>query len=136
MNRRGQALVELAVSLPILLLLALGATQFVRLALTRDGLDAATAAAAASAARAPSAATAAQAGRAAFDGVAAGYGLGPSTTVTVTVGDFPRGGTVTVSAHAGVNLGVGGIPALNQALTLSSTATARIEDWRSRPALP
>ena len=43
--RRGQALVELAVSLPLLLILALGAAQFVRLALERSGLDAATAAA-------------------------------------------------------------------------------------------
>ena len=129
-------MVELAVSLPVLLLLALGAAQFVRLALTRAGLDAATAAAAAAAARAPSAAGAALAGRAAFDGVAAGYGLDRSTTVTVAVGEFPRGGTVTVSARTGVSLGFSGIPALGRAWTLSSSATARIEDWRSRPTIP
>jgi Flp pilus assembly protein TadG len=136
MNRHGQALVELAVSLPVLLLLALGAAQFVQLALTRAGLDAATAAAAASAARASSAGTAAQAARAAFDGIAAGYGLDRSTPITVAIGEFPRGGTVTVSAHADVSLGLSGIPALGRALTLSSSATARIEDWRSRPAIP
>jgi Flp pilus assembly protein TadG len=135
-RRRGQAVVELAVSLPVLLLLALGAAQFVRLALTRAGLDAATAAAAAAAARAPSAGTAAQAGRAAFDGVSAGYGLDRSTTVTIATGDFPRGGTVTVSARTDVKLGFSGIPALGLALTLSSSAAARIEDWRSRPAGP
>jgi Flp pilus assembly protein TadG len=136
MNRRGQAMVELAVSLPVLLLLALGAAQFVRLALARAGLDAATAAAAAAAARAPSAAIAVQSGKAAFDGVAAGYGLDRSTAVAIDAGDFARGGTVAVSAHAGVNLGISGIPALGPVLSLSSTAKARIEDWRSRPGLP
>jgi Flp pilus assembly protein TadG len=133
---RGQALVELAVSLPVLLLLALGAVQFIQLALTRAGLDAATAAAAAAAARAPSADAAVQAGRAAFSGVAAGYGLERSATVTVATGDFRRGGTVTVSARSNVNLGLSGIPALGRTWPLSSSASARIEDWRSRAAGP
>jgi Flp pilus assembly protein TadG len=133
-RRRGQALVELAVSLPVLLLLALGASQFVELALTRAGLDAATAAAAAAAARAPSAGAAVQSGRAAFGGVGAGYGIGRSAAVTVATGDFRRGGTVTVSARARVNLGFSGIPALGLAWNLTSSAAARIEDWRSRPA--
>jgi Flp pilus assembly protein TadG len=136
MTRRGQALVELAVSLPVLLLLALGATQFVRLALTRAGLDAATAAAVAVAARAPSAATAGLDGKAAFDGVSAGYGLGRSATVTVAAGDFPRGGHVSASAHADVSLGFSGIPALDLSWRLSSSASARVEDWRSRPTGP
>ena len=135
MTRRGQALVELALSLPVLLLLALGVSQFVRLALTRAGLDAATAAAAAAAARAPSAPAAASAGKAAFDGVSAGYGLGRSATVTVAAGDFSRGGEVTASAQADVNLGFSGIPALDLSWRLSSSARARVEDWRSRPTV-
>ena len=121
-------------SLPLLLILALGAAQFVRLALERSGLDAATAAAAAAAARAPSAATAAAAGTAAFAGVAAGYGLDRSATVTVSTGDFRRGGTVTASAHAELSLGFSGIPALGRGWSLFSSASARVEDWRSRPA--
>lgn len=134
MRRRGQALVELAVSLPVLLLLALGAAQFVRLGLTRAGLDAATAAAVSAAARAPSAAAAAASGKAAFEGVSAGYGLDRSATVTLATGDFSRGGTVTAFARADVSLGFTGIPALGLAWRLSATASARVEDWRSRPA--
>jgi Flp pilus assembly protein TadG len=132
--RRGQALVELAVSLPLLLLLLLGAAQFVRLALNRAGLDAATAAAAAAAARAPSAATASAAGRLAFAGVASGYGLDPSATVAVSTADFQRGGTLTAAARADLNLGFSAIPALSLGWKLSSSASARVEDWRSRPA--
>jgi Flp pilus assembly protein TadG len=133
---RGQALVELAVSLPILVLLALGAAQFVRFALTRAGLDAATAAAAAAAARAPSAAAAGAAGSAAFQEVSAGYGLDRSATVTLDSGDFLRGGLVTATAHADVGVGLSGIPALRLGSRLSSSASARVEDWRSREAVP
>ena len=136
MRRRGQALVELAVSLPVLLLLALGAAQFVQLALCRAGLDAATAAAVAAAARAPSAAAAAADGKAAFDGLSAGYGLGRSATVEVATGDFSRGGTVTASARADLILGFSGIPALGHGWRLSSQASARVEDWRSRTVGP
>jgi Flp pilus assembly protein TadG len=135
-TRRGQALVELAVSLPVLVLLAVGAAQFVRLALTRAGLDAATAAAAAAATRAPSATSAATAGSAAFRAVSAGYGLDRSTMVTLAVGDFPRGGVVTATAQGSADLGLSGIPALRFAWRLSSSASARVEDWRSRQAVP
>jgi Flp pilus assembly protein TadG len=128
--------VELAVSLPLLLLLALGAAQFVRLALTRTGLDAATAAAAGAAARAPSAAAAGTAGTAAFQAVAAAYGLSRSAKVTLGTGDFQRGGTVTAAAEAEVGLALSGIPALRFAMRLKSTASARVEDWRSRQAVP
>jgi Flp pilus assembly protein TadG len=135
-KRHGQALVELAVALPILVLLSLGAAQFVRLALTRAGLDAATAAAAAAAARAPSAIAAGAAGSAAFGEVSTGYGLERSATVTIGTGDFPRGGSVTAAAQADVGFGWSGIPALRLGLRLSSTASARVEDWRSREAVP
>jgi Flp pilus assembly protein TadG len=135
-TRRGQSLVELALILPLLLLLAFGAAQFVRLALTKAGLDAATAAAAAAAARAPSAASAAAAGTTAFAGVAAGYGLDPATPVAIASGDFVRGGRVAASAAVAVDLGFSGIPALGTRWRLDSSASARIEDWRSRAAPP
>jgi len=78
----------------------------------------------------------AAAGKAAFDAVSVGYGLDRSVTVTVGIGDFQRGGTVTASAHADVSLGFSGIPALALGWRLFSTASARVEDWRSRPAGP
>ena len=136
MTRRGQSLVEMALILPLLLALALGAAQLVRLAVMRSGLDAATAAAAAAAARAPSAATAVSAGSAAFAGVAAGFGLDPSTPVAITSGDFRRGGTIVASAATEVGLGFSGIPALGTRWRLQSSGSARIEDWRSRPPAP
>ena len=136
MRSRGQSLVELAVALPVLLLLALGAAQFVRLAIARAGLDAATSAAAAAAARAPGATAAVAAGRAAFRGVAAGYALEPSATVSIDTGAFQRGEAVTASADTDIRLGYTGIPALQLGWRLHSVAMARIEDWRSRPAGP
>jgi len=126
--------VELAVTLPVLLMLAFGGLQFVRLAIASAGLDAATAAAAAAAARAPNATAASGSGSAAFAGVAAGYGLGPSAVVGVGLAGFQRGGTVTARGRCAVELGFSGVPALRLSWLLHSTATARIEDWRSRTA--
>ena len=73
--RRGQALLETALCLPVLLILMLGAPAAVRAADARSGLDAAAAAGAAAAARAPNATQAPAAARAAFLAVAASYPL-------------------------------------------------------------
>ena len=127
----GQALVELAVVLPLLLLVALGGVEFARLALARTGLDAATAAAAASAARAPDAATASKSAGLAFAGVAGGYGLN-GAQVTIAGGSFQRGGRVTATGRCTFALGFSGVPALRAAWSLRSSVSARIEDWRSR----
>jgi Flp pilus assembly protein TadG len=129
-------LVELAVTLPLLLILAFGAAQFVRLAIARAGLDAATAAAVAAAARAPNAKIAVTAGSAAFKGVAAGYRLDPSTAVTIVPGTFERGGKVTAQGTSAFDLGFSGVPALGVRWRLVSAAAARIEDWRSRATQP
>jgi Flp pilus assembly protein TadG len=133
-RRRGQALVELAVCLPVLLLVAFGAVQFVRLAVARAGLDAATSAAVAAAARAPTAGAAVATGRAAFDGVAAGYDLGPTAVLSLDPGDFGRGARFSATARADLFLGLGGVSGVDPAWRLTATASARVEDWRSRPA--
>ena len=58
MTSRGQSLVELAVALPAVLMLALGSAALLRLVDARSGLDGATAAAVADAARPSDAAAA------------------------------------------------------------------------------
>ena len=136
MTRRGQALVELAVCLPVLFLVAFGTAQFVRLAVARAGLDAATAAAVAAAAREQTGVAAVAAGRAAFDGVAAGYDLGPTAVLNLDPGDFGRGAQFTATARVELVLGLAGAYGLEPAWRLTSTASARVEDWRSRPASP
>jgi Flp pilus assembly protein TadG len=120
-------LVELAVTLPVLVVLAFGGAEFVRIAITRAGLDAATAAAAGAAARAPNPSAADAAAAAAFDGVANGYGA-PAPILSLDLGGFRRGGTVTATGQAALNLGFDG----TLTLEFRSTATARVEDWRSR----
>ena len=136
MTRRGQALVELAVCLPVLLLVGLGAAQFARLAVARAGLDAATSAAVAAAAREPTRAAAVAVGKAAFDGVAAGYDLGPTAVLNLDPGDFGRGARFTATGRVDLVLGLAGLSGLDPAWRLTSTASARVEDWRSRPASP
>ncbi|HVD01404.1 MAG TPA: TadE family protein [Candidatus Dormibacteraeota bacterium] len=135
MRSPGQALVELAVSLPVMLILAFGAAQFVRVAITRSGLDAATAAAAAAAARAPSSSSATTAANSAFSAVTTGDGL-DSPGLALRLGGFQRGAIVTATGRATVSLGFSGSPALRGTLRLQSTASARVEDWRSRALTP
>jgi Flp pilus assembly protein TadG len=128
---RGQSLVELALTLPVVLLLALGTAAAVRVADARSGLDAATAAAAAAAARQPDVALASAAARGRFQAVAAAYPLrGPA--LSFDGGAFDRGGSVLVHGEADVDLTWAPFPGLPAALHLTSTATAAIEPWRSR----
>jgi len=119
-TQRGQALAEVAVCLPLLLALALGAVAVARVADARSGLDAATASAAQAAARAPEATSAAATARAIFDASIAPYGLS-APRLTLDLGGFARGATVTATASAQA----GGV-------TLMARATARVEPWRSR----
>ena len=66
MTQRGQALIETAICLPLLLSLGLGSAATIRIADSQGGLDAACAAAVATAARAPSSFDAGILGRARF----------------------------------------------------------------------
>ncbi|HLQ61743.1 MAG TPA: TadE/TadG family type IV pilus assembly protein [Candidatus Acidoferrales bacterium] len=122
--RSGQSLLELAICLPILLLLALGTVEVVRVADVRSGLDAATAAAAAAAARASDAGAAAQAGQARFREVLAGYPA-ESPALSLDLGGFGRGAVLTATGSAAA-------PGLPGSLRLTAVARAVVEPWRSR----
>jgi Flp pilus assembly protein TadG len=129
MSQRAQALVELAVCAPILVLLALGGVAIVQLETATAGLDAATDAAATAAARAPDSSSAVQVATLRFASVAAAYPL-RAATIQIMVGDFARGGEAVASSSADVELGWA-IPGIPNRLHLRSRAVAELEPWRT-----
>ena len=131
--RRGQALVELAVTMPVLLLLVFGGAALARLADARAGLDAATAAALSEAVRAPDPAAAEAAGGLRFGALVAPYPL-DAPSLALDLGDFRRGATATAVASASVDLAFAPVPGIPRKVVLHSSASARIEPWRSRSA--
>jgi Flp pilus assembly protein TadG len=130
-SSRGQALLELALCAPLVVLLALGTVAAVQLAGARAGLQAATQAAADAAARAPDAATAVEAGQERFSSVIAGYPVG-STSLTLSVGDFGRTGRVSASSSARVDLAWAAFLVLPDRVTLRSLVVVALEPWRTR----
>lgn len=131
MSSRGQAFVELAVCMPVVLLLGLGAAGVVQVADAASGLRAATDAAVATAARQPSetAATAAAAQR--FRTVIAAYPL-ENAAIFVSDGGFARGATITATATGDVDLGWESMSFLPASVHLTASATMEVEPWRTR----
>lgn len=130
-RQRGQALAEVALCLPIVLALALGTVAVARVADARAGLDSATAAAAQAAARAPDAVTARIAGRSVFTASVIAYGLA-APSLSLDLGSFARGSLVTARGGAQVGVGFAPLPGLPSTVTLTSSASAHVEPWRSR----
>jgi len=128
---RGQALLELALCAPVVLVLALGTAAGVEVASARAGLEAATQAAAQAAARAPNALAATAAANARFRGVISGYPV-RSATLTLSVGDFARGGIVAASSSATIDLEWAAFLLLPGQITLHSEVRIQLEPWRSR----
>jgi Flp pilus assembly protein TadG len=122
---RGQALVELALCAPVLLVLALGAVGAVQVLEAQSGLQAATDAAVAAAARAPDAGAAVTAARSAFTSLAASYPMA-SASVAIDAGGFQRGSMLSAYSTAIVDV-IGG------RFTLHAHAGMGVELWRSRP---
>jgi len=122
---RGQALVELALCAPVILVLALGAVTAVQVLGAESGLQAATSAALSAAARAPDPNDAIAAARSSFASVIAGYPLS-SPSLSIAVGAFARGSLLTADATATVD-------AAGAHIALRVNAAVRIERWRSRP---
>jgi Flp pilus assembly protein TadG len=129
---RGQALVELAVCLPVVMLLGLGAAGVVQVADAASGLRAATEAAVAAAARAPDESQARIAAAQRFQAVVADYPLG-STVFTLTDSSFARGSLLNGSATGVVNLGWESMAFMPGTVRLSATASMRVEPWRTHP---
>lgn len=128
--KRGQALVEAAICLPLLTLLLLWTAAAVRVADARAGLDAATSAAAAAAARAPNQARAAADAGGAFAAISAHYPLERPALALTTA--FTRGALVSATGTASVDLSFAPVPGFARHLGLQKTVLARVEDWRSR----
>jgi Flp pilus assembly protein TadG len=129
-SRRAQALLELALCAPIVIVLAVGTASAVQLASAREGLEGATQAAANAAARAPDPATAVAAAQSTFASVIAGYPLG-SASLALSMGDFKRTGHIGASASARVDLGWAAFALLPTSITLRSHVVVRLEPWRS-----
>ena len=130
MNRaRGQALVELAVCMPLALLLGVGGAGIVEVADAGAGLRAATEAAVTAAARAPDQAAAQMAAQSRFAAVISAYPVS-APRLRVEDGGFVRGATLTASSTGFVDLGWDAVmPARVQ---LEADAVMRIEPWRTR----
>jgi Flp pilus assembly protein TadG len=128
---RGQALVELALVIPILLLLAFGVVAVGRVTDAQMGVSATAREAARAAALSNDPTGAASQGMERGREVAAGYHLDDgSLQLAVSAGDFSRGSTVQASVRYTVALA--DLPLLGWAhLTVGSTHLERIDLYRS-----
>jgi Flp pilus assembly protein TadG len=131
----GQALLELALCAPLVVLLALGTVAAVQVAGARAGLEAATQAAADAAARAPDATTAVEAAHRRFSSVVAGYPM-QSSSLSISVGDFGRSDRVSASSSARVDLAWAAFLLLPGQVTLRAMVIVPLEPWRTRRPPP
>jgi Flp pilus assembly protein TadG len=132
----GQALLELALASPILLLFLLGMVLFGRVLQAKVATDAAAREAARAVAEASSEGEGVSLARRRAADVAAGYGLTAANLgVTIDDGGFVRGGTVTVRVSYAVP--IGDLPLARQVLgaggvAVSATDQEAIEMYRAR----
>jgi len=131
-HRRGQALVETALVVPLLLTLAFGVVAAGRVANGRMAVEAVAREAARTAAMADTAADARARGVARGRQVAAGYGLADgSFDVQIEPGAFSRGGEVRASVRGDVALD--DLPLLSPThVTVAGEHVERIDAYRSR----
>ena len=122
---KGQALVELALCVPVILVLALGAVTAVQVLEAEGGLRAATEAAISAAARAPDVPSAIEAGRSTFASVIASYPV-RAPAFKLAAGGFARGSLLSADSVGIVDSAVASIP-------LHAHAALLVEPWRARP---
>ncbi len=131
----GSALIEAALVLPAVLVLAFGVVMTGRVAQAQVAVQAAAREAGRALAVAPSASADLTSGRERALAVAGGHGLAPERFVVVLdAGGFGRGATV--RAQAAYTVGLGDLPMLGQIdVTVSSSHEERIELYRGRSAV-
>lgn len=129
MLNRGQALLELALCAPVVILIAVGVPAVVEVQDASAGLDAAAHAAASVAARAPDPVTADSAAHARFAAMIVAYPL-RGATLRVSFDSFGRTANVTATSEAWVDVGWAGL-VLPHRFGLRSRAVVRLESWRT-----
>jgi hypothetical protein len=129
---RGQALVELALCMPFVLMLGVGAAAVVDVADAASGLDAATDEAIAAAAAAPDAASAGAAAQARFATVIAGYPV-RAPSLRLNDGGFARGTILSATSTGYVDLGWAVMVVIPAQVEIAADASMRVEPWRTRP---
>ena len=131
----GQALVEAALVIPVLLLLAFGVVMVGRIAHAKVAVQAAAREAGRTLATAPSESEGVAAALESARSVAEGYGLSQSSLeVDVDSGGFQRGGVAT--AEVSYRVPLADLPLLDRVeVTVSSIHAERIDLYRSREAV-
>ena len=128
-------MVELAVCVPVVMLLALGAAAVVQISDARAGLAAATEAAAAAAARAPDAAGAKAASAERFAAIVAAYPL-RSPGLEVTFSSFDRAAQISATGRGYVDVGWAVLIPVSTPVLLEVHAVTRLESWRTHDGAP
>lgn len=132
----GSAMVEVALVLPLLLVLAFGVVMVGRVTHAQIAVQSVAREAARTVAVSPSAEAGLQSAEARAVAVAQGHGLALDRLgVEIDPGAFERGGTVLTRATYDVHLG--DLPLLGMVgVTVSSSHAERIDQYRSRAAAP
>lgn len=131
----GQALIEAALVIPVLLLLVFGVVMAGRISHAKIGVQAAAREAAREVATAPSELEGLTAGHETARSVADGYGMSQERlSVEVDANGFERGGTATATVI--YRVGLGDLPLLGRVeVAVSSSHSERIDVYRSREAV-
>lgn len=131
-GQRGQALVETALVVPVLLVFVFGVVFVGRVVHAHVAVQATVREAGRALATAPSEGAGLAAARERGSAVAAGYGLAPERLdLVVDGGGFARGGTAT--ARASYRVAVAGLPLFDRmAVTVRASHRESIDRYRSR----
>jgi Flp pilus assembly protein TadG len=134
-DESGQALVEAAIVLPVLLTLVFGVVMAGRVVHAKIAVQAAAREASRTLATAPSEEQGLTDANDAARAAANGYGLsGDGLSVDLDANGFERGGTVT--ATVGYSVGLGGLPLFGAVdIDVSSSHSEQVDPYRSREAV-